>query len=105
MAVGEGSFLHKVIREVEDARALKPGILHLVDRVLQAYTPTVLIIAALAFFGWLLGSLFVTGDADLECAVFAGLSGLVMGYPCAVGISAQLSLVRGSGEAFGRANG
>src|SRR5260221_5620210 len=32
-AIGEGSFLHQVIRHVEDARALKPGILHLVDRV------------------------------------------------------------------------
>src|SRR6266851_3007048 len=47
-AVGEGSFLHQVIRHVEDARALKPGILHLVDRVLRVYTPTVLLIAALA---------------------------------------------------------
>src|SRR6266851_856541 len=57
-AVGEGSFLHQVIRHVEDARALKPGILHLVDRVLRVYTPAVLLIAALAFFGWLLGSWF-----------------------------------------------
>ncbi|HYZ25560.1 MAG TPA: heavy metal translocating P-type ATPase, partial [Geminicoccaceae bacterium] len=32
-------------------------------------------------------------------AVFAGLSVLVMGYPCAVGISAPLSIVRGAGEA------
>src|SRR5262249_54745007 len=31
---GEGSFLSQVIRNVEDARALKPGLLHLVDRVL-----------------------------------------------------------------------
>src|SRR6266508_1046324 len=46
-AIGEGSFLNQVIRHVEDARALKPGILHLVDRVLRVYTPTVLLIAAL----------------------------------------------------------
>jgi heavy metal translocating P-type ATPase len=31
--------------------------------------------------------------------VFAGLSVLVMGYPCAVGISAPLSIVRGAGQA------
>jgi cation transport ATPase len=31
--------------------------------------------------------------------VFAGLSVLVIGYPCAVGISAPLSIVRGAGEA------
>ncbi len=98
-AVGEGSFLSKVIREVEDARALKPGILHLVDRVLRIYTPAVLIIAALAVVGWLLGSWFFNGQVDLERAVFAGLSVLVMGYPCALGISAPLSIVRGAGEA------
>ncbi len=98
-AVGEGSFLNKVIREVEDARALKPGILHLVDRVLRVYTPTVLIVATLAAVAWLIGTWLVTGQMDAERAVFAGLSVLVMGYPCAVGISAPLSIVRGAGEA------
>ncbi len=98
-AAGEGSFLHQVIRHVEDARALKPGILHLVDRVLLVYTPTVLIVAALAVVGWVIGSWLGTGHVDLERAVFAGLSVLVMGYPCAVGISAPLSIVRGAGAA------
>ncbi|GAB6846129.1 heavy metal translocating P-type ATPase [Methylorubrum rhodinum] len=98
-AVGAGSFLQKVVREVEDARALKPGLLHLVDRVLQVYTPTVLVVAALAFVGWFAGSWLAGGEPDIERAVFAGLSVLVMGYPCAVGISAPLSIVRGAGEA------
>jgi P-type Cu+ transporter len=97
-AVGEGSFLHQIIHHVEDARALKPGILHLVDRVLQVYTPVVLLIAALATLYWL-GVSFASGQLDVERAVFAGLSVLVMGYPCAVGISAPLSIVRGAGEA------
>ncbi len=98
-AVGAGSFLQKVVREVEDARALKPGLLHLVDRVLQVYTPTVLVVAALAFVGWLAMTSLAGGEPDIERAVFAGLSVLVMGYPCAVGISAPLSIVRGAGEA------
>jgi P-type Cu+ transporter len=101
-AVGEGSFLQQVIRHVEDARALKPGILHLVDRVLRIYTPTVLGVAALAFVGWLAASWLGTGQADVGRAVFAGLSVLVMGYPCAVGISAPLSIVRGAGQAAER---
>ncbi|MGQ0751236.1 MAG: heavy metal translocating P-type ATPase [Betaproteobacteria bacterium] len=98
-AVREGSFLSKVIREVEDARALKPGILHLVDRVLRVYTPAVLVVAAAALLGWLLGSWLLDGQMDVERAVFAALSVLIMGYPCAVGISAPLSIVRGAGEA------
>jgi heavy metal translocating P-type ATPase len=101
-AVGEQSFLQQVIRHVEDARALKPGILHLVDRILRVYAPFVLIASGLAFIGWLGGSFLLTGHVDIERAAFAGLSVLVMGYPCAVGIAAPLSIVRGAGEAAGR---
>ncbi len=100
--VGEESFLRQVIRSVEDARALKPGILHLVDRVLRVYTPVVLLTAAGATVFWLLGPLVVGSTPDLQRAMFAGLSVLVMGYPCAVGISAPLSIVRGAGEAAER---
>jgi heavy metal translocating P-type ATPase len=100
--VGEESFLRQVIRSVEDARALKPGLLHLVDRVLQAYTPFVLIVAAGSMLFWLVGPLVMGGSPDLQRAMFAGLSVLVMGYPCAVGISAPLSIVRGAGEAAER---
>jgi heavy metal translocating P-type ATPase len=100
--VGEESFLRQVIRSVEDARALKPGLLHLVDRVLRVYTPIVLLTAAGATLFWLLGPLAVGASPDLQRAMFAGLSVLVMGYPCAVGISAPLSIVRGAGEAAER---
>jgi heavy metal translocating P-type ATPase len=98
-AVGPESFLQRVVRHVEDARALKPGILHLVDRILLVYAPTVLGVSALSFLAWTLGAWWLTGQPDLERAVFAGLSVLVMGYPCAVGIAAPLSIVRGAGEA------
>jgi heavy metal translocating P-type ATPase len=98
-AVGGESFLRRVAREVEEARALKPGLLHLVDRVLRVYTPAVLAIALLAFVGWALLPQALGLAPDLQRAVFAGLSVLVMGYPCAVGVSAPLSIVRGAGEA------
>jgi heavy metal translocating P-type ATPase len=96
--VGEETFLAQIVRHVEDARALKPGILHLVDRVLRIYTPLVLIAAAAALLGWLAGTAAL-GEADVQRAVFAGLSVLVMGYPCAVGIAAPLAIVRGAGVA------
>lgn len=100
--VGEEGFLRQVIRSVEDARALKPGLLHLVDRVLRVYTPLVLLTAAGAALFWLLAPLVVGASPNVQRAMFAGLSVLVMGYPCAVGISAPLSIVRGAGEAAER---
>ncbi len=100
--VGEESFLRQVIRSVEDARALKPGVLHLVDRVLRVYTPFVLLTSVAATIFWLVGPMIIGASPDLQRAMFAGLSVLVMGYPCAVGISAPLSIVRGAGEAAER---
>ncbi|GAA1580094.1 heavy metal translocating P-type ATPase [Kribbella sancticallisti] len=96
--VGEETFLAQIVRHVEDARALKPGILHLVDRVLRVYTPFVLLASLLALAAWLAGTA-AAGDLDARRAIFAGLSVLVMGYPCAVGIAAPLAIVRGAGEA------
>jgi len=101
-AVGEQSFLQRVAREVEDARALKPGMLHLVDRVLKVYAPTVLTLSALALIGWIAGPMLLGQAPDYERAVFAGLTVLVMGYPCALGVSAPLSIVRGAGQAAER---
>jgi Cu+-exporting ATPase len=98
-AVGEASFLQRVAREVEDARAQKPGMLHLVDRVLMVYAPAVLIISAVAVVAWLTVPYLLGIEVDSERALIAGLTVLVMGYPCALGISAPLSIVRGAGEA------
>ncbi len=97
--VGAESFLAQVVRHVEDARALKPSILHLVDRILRIYTPTVLGVSAAALLGWLFGSWAISGQPDVTRAVFAALTVLVMGYPCAVGIAAPLAIVRGAGDA------
>ena len=98
-AVGGASFLAQIVRHVEDARALKPGVLHLVDRVLRVYTPTVLAISLAALLFWIIEPLVMGARIDLERALFASLSVLVMGYPCAIGISVPLSIVRGAGEA------
>jgi heavy metal translocating P-type ATPase len=95
--VGEESFLHQVARSVEEARALKPGILALVDRVLAIYVPAVLGAAFLAFVIWSLGAWLVTGSPDWTRAIFAVLAVLVMGYPCALGMASPLAMIRGGG--------
>lgn len=100
--VGEESFLNQVARQVEEARALKPGILILVDRVLQVYVPTVLGFAGLAVLIWGPGAWAVTGSPDWTRAVFAALAVLVMGYPCALGMAMPLALIRGGGMAAER---
>ncbi|BAS29180.1 ATPase P [Limnochorda pilosa] len=97
--VGAESFLQRVAQHIQEARALKPGILVLVDRVLQYFVPGVVLAAALAFVVWTLGAWLVAGEPNVSRAVFASLAVLVMGYPCALGMATPLAMIRGGGIA------
>ncbi len=98
---GEESFLRQVARHVEEAKAMKPGIIVLVDRVLRFYVPAILAIAGLAFLFWSLVPI-ATGMPGWVRAIYAGVTVLVMGYPCALGMATPLALVRGGGAAAER---
>ncbi len=100
--VGADSFLRTVARHVAEARALKPGILRLVDQVLLVYVPAVFAASALGFLLWSIGAWLINGEADWRRASFAALSALIMGYPCALGMSTPLAIIRASGEAAER---
>ncbi len=100
--IGEDSFLRQIARHVEEAKALKPGIIVLVDRVLQYYVPAVLGIAVLAFLFWGLAPLAWGGQPLWVTAIFATVTVLVMGYPCALGMATPLALIRGGGMAAER---
>jgi P-type Cu+ transporter len=97
--VGEESFLQQVARHIREARALKPGILLLVDRILKVFVPGVLTVAGAAFVFWTLGAKLLWGSPDWERGLFAALAVLVMGYPCALGMATPLAMIRGGGEA------
>ncbi|WP_049928260.1 heavy metal translocating P-type ATPase [Halopiger goleimassiliensis] len=107
IATGDDAFLNRVAREIEAARATKPGIVRLADSVLRYFVPGVLLIAALAFLFWLVapavwqGGPFGTGP-NVQRAAFAALAVLVLGYPCALGMATPLALIRGGGAAARR---
>ncbi|MEX0629675.1 MAG: heavy metal translocating P-type ATPase [Chloroflexota bacterium] len=100
--VGEESFLKQVARSIEEARALRPGLLQLVDRILHRYVRGVLAFAALALAIWSLGPAIFGAGPDLARATFAALAVLVMGYPCALGMATPLAMIRGGGMAAER---
>ncbi len=100
--VGEESFLQQVARHVEEARALKPTILALVDHILLVYVPVVVVLAVGALLGWGLGAWWLTGEPRWTRGLFAAMAVLVMGYPCALGMATPLALIRGGGMAAAR---
>ncbi len=97
--VGEDSFLTQVARHIEQARALKPGIIQLVDRIIAIYVPAVLSTAVLALLIWTVGAWAAAGQPDTPRAIFAALAVLVLGYPCALGMATPLAMMRGGGNA------
>ncbi len=97
--VGEESFLSQVARSIEEARALRPGVLQLVDTILKWFVPGVLAVAAIGFLGWTVGPLLVGQPPNFFRATFAVLAVLVLGYPCALGMATPLAMIRGGGEA------
>jgi len=100
--VGEETFLQQVARQIEEARAMKPGLLQLVDKVLKYYVPGVIAFAGLAMLIWTLGSWLMTGSLHPVRALFAMLAVFVMGYPCALGMATPLAMIRGGGMAADR---
>lgn len=97
--IGKESFLQQVARHIQEARALKPSIIQLADRILVYFVPGVLAFAGLAILIWTLGAWIVAGEPDFIRATFAALAVLVMGYPCALGMATPLAMIRGGGEA------
>jgi len=100
--VGEESFLSQVARSIEESRALKPGVLQLVDTVLRWFVPGVLLFAVGGFLAWTVGPLLFGLPPDFFRATFAALAVLVLGYPCALGMATPLATIRGGGEAAGQ---
>ncbi|MDA1089078.1 MAG: heavy metal translocating P-type ATPase [Proteobacteria bacterium] len=100
--IGEDSFLRQVARHVEEAKAMKPGIIVLVDRVLKHYVPAVLTISLAALLFWGFTPDAWTAEPHWVRAIYAAVTVLVMGYPCALGMATPLALIRGGGMAAER---
>jgi Cu+-exporting ATPase len=93
LAVGEDTTLERIIRLVEAAQTGKAPVQKLVDRVSAIFVPVVVVIAVAAFAGW-----FVLTH-DVERALVAAVSVLVIACPCALGLAAPAALVTGTGAA------
>ena len=81
---GADSFLSQIVRMMMQIAERKPPIELLADRLMNYYGPVVFIVAGLAFAGWLLA----TGDVQSSTLVL--LTTIIMGYPCALGITTPM---------------
>ena len=95
--VGADSFLSQIVRLMSQISERKPPIELLADRLMNYYGPVVFLVAAAAFVAWLL----ITGNWIASALVL--LTVIIMGYPCALGISTPMlaAIAGGKGISIG----
>ena len=90
--VGEDTTLQQVIRMVEEAGGSKAPIARLADKIAGIFVPVVMSIAAITFCLWF----FTRGE--LEFALTAAISVLVISCPCALGLATPVAIMVGTGK-------
>ena len=95
--IGEDTTLSKIIKIVEEAQGKKAPISKIADKVSGVFVPTVIFIAILTAFIWLI----VSGDTSLTLKAFVSV--LVIACPCALGLATPTAIMVGTG--LGASNG
>jgi heavy metal translocating P-type ATPase len=90
------SFVSQVVNLMRQIEERKPPIQLLMDKLMNYYGPVVYVVAVLAFIGWL----FYSGS--ISQAILIGLTTIIMGYPCALGITTPMVLAIGGGHGIAR---
>jgi Cu+-exporting ATPase len=90
--VGADTALAQIARLVEQAQAGKAPIQRLADRVSAVFVPSVILVAALTFAGWL------AGGASASNAFTAAVAVLIIACPCALGLATPMALLVGTGR-------
>lgn len=89
-------FVAQVVRLMRQIEERKPPIQLLMDRLMNYYGPVVYALAVLAFVGWLVAT------RDVSRATLVAISVVILGYPCALGLTTPLILAIGGGQGIAR---
>ena len=90
--VGKDTTLQQVIALVEEAGGSKAPIARLADKIAGVFVPVVMGLAAVSFVGWMLAG------RELEPALTAAISVLVISCPCALGLATPVAIMVGTGR-------
>lgn len=97
--VGENTLLSKIIKMVDLAQGSKAPIQGFADKISEIFVPTVLIIAVITFFVWIiLGSIFLTFNTALSIAILSFTGVLVIACPCALGLATPTAIIVATGK-------
>ena len=95
-AVGTDTVLSGIIHMVDQAQATKLPIQKTVDRVSAVFVPSVMVLSALTFAGWM------AAGVRSAHALGNALSVLLISCPCALGLATPAATMVGNGQAARR---
>ncbi|CEA03167.1 Copper-exporting P-type ATPase A [Jeotgalicoccus saudimassiliensis] len=91
---GKDTALAGIIKVVEEAQGNKAPIQRMADVISGYFVPIVIIIAIVTFIVWY----FFASPGNLEPALVAAISVLVIACPCALGLATPTSIMVGTGK-------
>src|SRR5256712_2548261 len=92
--VGADTLLAQIVRMVGEAQRSRAPIQRLADAVSSWFVPAVIVIAALAFFGWTLFG----PEPSMSHAIVSAVSVLIIACPCALGLATPMSIMVATGR-------
>ncbi len=91
-AVGAQTALAQIVRMVQQAQGSKAPIQRVADQVSGVFVPIVLVLAALTFIGWWIGT------GNIATAMINAVAVLVIACPCALGLATPTAIMVGTGK-------
>jgi Cu+-exporting ATPase len=98
--VGAETVLAQIVKMVGEAQRTRAPIQRVADRVAGWFVPTVLLVAALSFAGWMAWG----PEPRLPHALIAAVSVLIIACPCALGLATPMAVMVGMGRGAGAAS-
>ncbi|SDX99903.1 copper-translocating P-type ATPase [Nitrosomonas sp. Nm33] len=93
--VGKDTMLAQIVHMVAEAQRSRAPIQRLADVVSSWFVPAVIIIALLAFIGWVV---YGPPSTTLSHALIAAVSVLIIACPCALGLATPMSIMVSVGK-------
>ena len=92
--VGHDTLLAHIIRAVQDAQGSKAPVQKLADRIAGIFVPTIMAIALLSFFSWML----LAPTDGFTHGLLALVTVLIIACPCALGLATPTAIMVGIGK-------
>jgi len=92
--VGGETVLARIVAMVSEAQRSRAPIQRLADQVSAWFVPAVLLVAVLAFAGWM----FFAPPPAFGSALVAAVSVVIIACPCALGLATPMSIMVGIGK-------